>query len=93
MNRYSSGEKEMLEETQEILKQKASWLFPNDYPTVSQFVNSGKPLIEMSPKTSIGKSYRDFAYSFDDQPKKAQGTFSVLAWLRPSKSGKTQAAT
>jgi pilus assembly protein CpaE len=93
MNRYLSGEKDVLEETEEILKQKAYWLFPNDYPTASQSVNSGKPLIEMAPKTSVGKSYMDFAHSFDDRPKKAQGAFSVLGWFRSSKSEKTQVAT
>ena len=93
MNRYLSGEKDVLVETEEILKQKAHWLLPNDYPSVSHSVNSGKPLIETSPKSAVGKSYIDLAYSFDDQPSKAQGKSSVLGWLRPFKSGKTQSAT
>jgi len=92
MNRYLSAEKDVLVETEEILKQKAHWLVPNDYPSVSQSVNSGKPLIEVAPKSSVGKSYMDFAHSFDDQPKKSQGKSSVLGWLRPFKSGKTQTA-
>ena len=93
MNRYLSNEKDVLVETEEILKQKAHWLFPNDYPSVSHSVNSGKPLIETAPKTSVGKSYMDFASSFDDQGNKPQGKSSVLGWLSPFKSGKTQAAT
>ena len=93
VNRYLSNEKDVLVETEEILKQKAHWLFPNDYPSVSHSVNSGKPLIETAPKTSVGKSYMDFASSFDDQGNKPQGKSSVLGWLSPFKSGKTQAAT
>jgi len=93
MNRYLSNEKDVLVETEEILKQKAHWLFPNDYPSVSHSVNSGKPLVETAPKTSVGKSYMDFASSFDDQRNKPQGKSSVLGWLSPFKSGKTQAAT
>ena len=93
MNRYLSGEKDVLLETEEILKQKAHWLFPNDYPSVSHSVNSGQPLVETAPKSAVGKSYVDFANSFDEQHTKAQGKSSVLGWLRPFKSGKTQTAT
>ena len=93
MNRYLSNEKDVLMETEEILKQKAHWLFPNDYPSVSHSVNSGKPLVETAPKTSVGKSYMDFASSFDEQRNKLRGKSSVLGWLSPFKSGKTQAAT
>ncbi len=93
MNRYLSGEKDVLVETEEILKQKAHWLVPNDYPSVSHSVNSGKPLIDTAPKTAVGKSYMDFAYSFDDQASKPQTKSSVLGWLSPFKSKQTQPAT
>ncbi len=93
MNRFLSGEKDVLVETEEILKQKAHWLVPNDYPSVSHSVNSGNPLIETAPKSAVGKSYREFAHSFEDQSDKSQGKSSVLGWLRPFKSGKTQPAT
>ncbi len=93
MNRYLSGEKDVLIETEEILKQKAHWLIPNDYPSVSHSVNSGKPLIDTAPKTAVGKSYMDFAYSFDDQASKPQAKSSVLGWLSPFKSKQAQPAT
>ncbi len=93
MNRYLSGEKDVLVETEEILKQKAHWLVPNDYPSVSHSVNSGKPLIETAPKTSVGKSYMDFAFSFDDQASKPQAKASAFGWLSPFKSKQTQPAT
>ena len=93
MNRYLSGEKDVLVETEEILKQKAHWLFPNDYPSASHSVNSGKPLVETAPKTAVGKSYMEYAASFDETSGKSQGKSSVLGWLSPFKSGKAQAAT
>ncbi len=94
MNRYLSGEKDVLLETEEILKQKAHWMVPNDYPSVSHSVNSGKPLIETAPKSAVGKSYMDFAHSFDEQSSvKPQGKSSALGWLNPFKSKKTQPAT
>lgn len=93
VNRYASNESDVLVETEEILKQKAHWLFPNDYPSASQAVNSGRSLIETAPKTAVGKSYMDFAYSFDDQPRKVEGQSSVFGWLRTFKSEKAQTAT
>jgi pilus assembly protein CpaE len=92
MNRYLSAEKDILQETEDILKQKAHWLLPNDYPSVSQAVNSGKSIIETAPKSSIGKSYMNFARSFDEQSNMSQGKSSVFSWLRPFTSRKTQTA-
>ena len=92
MNRYSSAEKDVLQETEDILKQKAHWLFPNDYPSVSQAVNSGKSIIEIAPKSSVGKSYMNFARSFDEQSNMSQGKSSVFSWFRPFTSRKTQTA-
>ena len=59
MNRYASNENDVLVETEEILKQKAHWLFPNDYPAASHSVNSGRPLIETAPN-----SCREILYGF-----------------------------
>ena len=92
MNRYLSAEKDVLQETEDILKQKAHWLVPNDYPSVSQAVNSGKSIIETAPKSSVGKSYMNFARSFDEQSNMSQGKSSVFSWLRPFTSRKTQTA-
>ncbi len=78
-------------ETEDILKQKSHWLVPNDYPSVSHSVNSGRPLIDSAPKSTVGKSFMDFARSFDDQATMSQEKSSILGWLRPFKSGKTQA--
>ncbi len=92
MNRFLGAEQDVLKETEEILKQKAFWLFPNDYPSVSQAVNSGKPLIDVAPRSAVAKSYRDIANSFDDQAPQEAGKGSLAAWLNPFKGRKVQSS-
>ena len=91
MNRYLSAEQDVLHETEEILKQKAFWLIPNDYPSASQSVNGGKPLIDVAPRSAVAKTYRELACSFD-------GTTATVAkkglvsWLNPFKSRQVESA-
>jgi len=93
MNRYLSMEQDVLKETEEILKQKTHWMFPNDYPSVSQSVNSGKPVIDVAARTAIAKSYKDFAQSFaaSDQPSSVKG--GIASWLNPFKSRSPQSSS
>jgi pilus assembly protein CpaE len=92
MNRFLAAEQDVLKETEDILKQEAFWLFPNDYPAVSQAVNSGKPLIEVAPRTAVAKSYRDLASAFDEpaRPQTTQGSF--FGWLNRLKGRKVQSS-
>jgi pilus assembly protein CpaE len=92
MNRFCGAEQDVLKETEEILKQKAFWLFPNDYPSASQAVNCGKPLIDTAPKSAVAKSYRDIASSFDEQTPQQAGKGSLVGWLNPFKARKGQAS-
>ncbi len=92
MNRFLTAEQDVLKETEEILKQKAFWLFPNDYPSASQAVNSGKPLIDVAPRSAVAKSYRDIASSFDDQAAQQAGKGSLVGWLNPFKGRKVQSS-
>ena len=85
MNRYLSAEQDVLQETEEILKQKTHWLFPNDYPTVSQSVNSGKPIIDVASRTAVAKSYREFADSFEKDVQGSGKKGSLSSWFRPFK--------
>jgi len=86
-------EQDVLKETEEILKQKTHWMFPNDYPSVSQSVNSGKPVIDVAARTAIAKSYKDFAQSFaaSDQPSSVKG--GIASWLNPFKSRSPQSSS
>jgi pilus assembly protein CpaE len=92
MNRFLTAEQDVLKETEEILKQKAFWLFPNDYPSASQAVNSGKPLIDVAPRSAASKSYLDLASSFDEKPTKPAGKGSLVGWLNPFKGRKVQSS-
>ncbi|MDH3503303.1 MAG: AAA family ATPase [Nitrospirota bacterium] len=92
MNRFSPSEQDVLQETEEILKQKAFWLFPNDYPSASQAVNSGKPLIDVAPRSAVAKSYRDLAGSFDEQAMKPASKGSLAGWLNPFKGRNVQSS-
>jgi pilus assembly protein CpaE len=92
MNRFLTAEQDVLKETEEILKQKAFWLFPNDYPSASQAVNSGKPLIDVAPRSAVAKSYRDIASSFDDQAAQQAGKGTLVGWLNPFKGRKVQSS-
>ena len=93
MNRFLSAEQDVLKETEDILKEKAFWLFPNDYPSVSQAVNSGKALINVAPRSAVAKSYRDLANLLDEQTEQSNRKGSVLGWLNPFKSRSPQSAT
>jgi pilus assembly protein CpaE len=92
MNRFLTAEQDVLKETEEILKQKAFWLFPNDYPSASQAVNSGKPLIDVAPRSAVAKSYRDIANSFDEQTTQQTGKGSFVGWLNPFKGRKVHSS-
>lgn len=85
MNRYLNAEQDVLHETETILKQKTTWLLPNDYPAMSQAVNSGKPLIAVAPRSNLAKSYRDWACTFTGKTAKDAGNNKLLGWLNPFK--------
>lgn len=93
MNRYLSAEEDVLRETETILKQKTYWLLPNDYPSVSQSVNTGKSLIELAPRSSIAKSYRELAQSFDDSSASKAKQGSLASWFSPFKGRRSEAAS
>jgi pilus assembly protein CpaE len=93
MNRYLSTEQDVLSETEEILKQKTFWKFPNDYPSVSQAVNSGKALIAVAPRTPVAKSYKDLASSFEDKSQHSAGKGSFASWFSPFKGRGAKSVT
>ncbi len=92
MNRYLSAEQDVLKETEDILKQKTHWMFPNDYPSVSQAVNSGKPVVDVAPRTAVAKSYKEFAESFSEKGESGAGKGSLASWLSPFKRQRSQTA-
>ena len=92
INRYVSAEQDVLKETEDILKQKTFWSIPNDYPSSSQSVNSGKSIIEAAPRSSVAKSFKDLAAAFDEQPSTASKKHGLTSWLNPFKGRRVQSS-
>jgi pilus assembly protein CpaE len=92
INRYLSAEQDVLKETEEILKQKAYWSIPNDYPSCSQSVNSGKSVLEGAPRSPVSKSFKDLAAAFDEQPATASKKSGLTSWLNPFKGRRVQSS-
>lgn len=61
LNRYSTDESEVLRETEEALKFKASWVVPNDYPAASGAINNGTPITLFAPRSTMAKSFMEIA--------------------------------
>jgi pilus assembly protein CpaE len=92
INRYVSAEEDVLKETEDILKQKTFWSIPNDYPSSSQSVNSGKSIIEGAPRSPVAKSFKDMAATFDEQPTTASKKSGLTSWLNPFKGRRVQSS-
>ena len=67
-NRYSPEDNEVLRETEDALKCKASWVVPNDYPSASGAINNGTPVSLFVPKTPIAKCFHEVATSICQSP-------------------------
>ena len=93
MNRYISAELDVMKETEEILKQKVFWSIPNDYPSMSQSVNSGKSVMEMAPRSAVAKSFMDLANSFGDSAVLSSAKGRLSSWFRPFKGRNAEPAS
>jgi len=72
INRYQNRSEVSLEEAQRILREKAFWLIPNDYPTVISSINQGKSISSSAPNLEITKSFKELALAIQGKeiPKK-----------------------
>jgi pilus assembly protein CpaE len=57
MNRYENDQKDLLEETEAMLKFPISGLIPNDYGSASEALQHGQPLTVVASKTPVGQWY------------------------------------
>ena len=92
INRFVSAEQDVLTETEDILKEKTYWCVPNDYPSCSQSVNSGKSIIDGAPRSSVAKSFKDLAATFDEQSTTASKKSGLTSWLNPFKGRRVQSS-
>jgi pilus assembly protein CpaE len=57
VNRYTNDQKELLTETEKMLEMQVAGRIPDDYRTVSEALNHGRPVTITAPKTSVGQWY------------------------------------
>jgi pilus assembly protein CpaE len=57
VNRFTTDQKELLGETEDMLGLRMAGLIPNDYGTASEAIAHGKPLTIMAARTTIGQWY------------------------------------
>ncbi|HSF68294.1 MAG TPA: P-loop NTPase [Nitrospiraceae bacterium] len=57
VNRYTNDQKELLNQTEDLLGMRMAGLIPNDYETASEALDHGKPLTTMASRTAIGQWY------------------------------------
>ena len=93
ITRYLPHEKDVLGETNDILKQEAKWLIPNDYVSSSNAINSGKPAVMIAPRSSLAKTYFKIADSFLGASSTPQASSFWGNWLKSSKGKGAQPST
>ncbi len=90
ITRYLPHEKDVLNETKEILKQEANWLLPNDYASSSNAINSGKPVVMIAPRSSLTKTYQRLADSFLEHSPEPQSNSFWGNWMKSVKGKRAQ---
>lgn len=55
VNRYKKDQQDLLRETEDMLRVRIEGLIPNDFPTASDAIDHGKPVVMQAPKTVIGQ--------------------------------------
>jgi pilus assembly protein CpaE len=72
MNRYQKNAVVSLKEAEESLKKKVFWTLPNDYKTVFNAINQGKPLSSAAASTEIAKSFKAMASTMTRKKQKPE---------------------
>ena len=57
VNRYEKDQQELLRETEDMLRVRIEELIPNDFPTASEAIDHGKPVVMQAPKTILGQRF------------------------------------
>jgi pilus assembly protein CpaE len=55
VNRYEKDQQELLRETEDMLHARIEGLIPNDFPTASEAIDHGKPVVMQAPKTALAQ--------------------------------------
>lgn len=79
-----------VEEAEEILKKKISWLVPDDYPGTLSAINQGKPLSEAVPKSPVTRAINRIAYDLVRSHREEDGRKGKMSLLSVFKKRKAQ---
>lgn len=72
LNRYFKKGMVTLENAQEGIGKKMSWVIPNDYITTMSAINSGKPLYQVAPKSQIVECFNTYVETLFPHEKKKE---------------------
>jgi pilus assembly protein CpaE len=61
LNRYMKKSEISVADAEAGISQPIYWTIPNDYKTTMAAINSGKPLVQLAPKTEIAGNFTDLA--------------------------------
>jgi len=93
VTRYLSQEKDVLKETEEILKHETAWMIPNDYANATAAINGGTPLLISAPRSGLTHSYQGLAAMFHDGSGARKGHSFWTRWLHSVKNKRPQPST
>lgn len=80
LNRYLKKSEISIEEAEAGISQNIFWCIPNDYKTTMAAINSGKPLVELSPASPISESFAGLSEKLvAPRPRAAQKRWSLFA--------------
>jgi len=90
VTRYLNQEKDVLKETEEILKHETAWMIPNDYANATAAINGGTPLVISAPRSGLTYSYQGLAAMFHDGSGARKGRSFWTSWLHSVKNKRPQ---
>jgi pilus assembly protein CpaE len=80
VNRYEKRTEVSLNDMEEVLGRKASWMIPNDYSTTMNAINKGQPLSSIAGRAEVTKSFTKLAQTLMADEQQAHKT-SLLSRL------------
>lgn len=78
INRYDKNADISLDEAEEVLDQKVSWLIPSDYVTVVSSINQGKFFIHTADSSKVTKSFKEMALRIQGKEPKTSRLWGLI---------------
>jgi pilus assembly protein CpaE len=78
INRYDKNADISLNDAEEVLDQKVSWLIPSDYVTVVSSINQGKSFIHTADSSKITKCFKEMALRVQGKERKTSRLWGLM---------------